>query len=388
MKTKRICQICFSLDQKLLISQKFSTIGNTDLSYNVVICKRCGFIFSSNMPSEKDLTEYYKSLNRYEGVEGGGVTSNTKNAHSRVVRFLRKYLKFKNLSIFDIGCSTGNLLNAFKEKGFAHVSGLDPSTSCKKIAKKLYGINIFTGVLSEYFSQEKYDVVLLSHVLEHLPDLPATFTKLNNLTNDNSLLYVEVPAAHKFNMNIKEPFSHFSIEHINFFTEKSLKNLMNVHGFENVYMKTALNRRNYFPHFPVIMSVWRKTGKKHKVFPDYDARKIMDFYIERSNKKMEKLDTIISNIHSLGKPIIIWGAGSHTMKLMARTKLASVPVDSIVDRNKTLWGKKCCGIKVEDPEILKSKNIPILISTSAYQDEIKKYIKNTLKLPNKIITLY
>lgn len=387
MKIKRICQICFNTDPIFLISQKFSTIGNTDLSYDIVICKHCGFIFSSNIPSEEDLTKYYKNLNRYEGNEGGGVTTNTKNAHSRIVRTLKKYLK-SNASIFDIGCSTGNLLNSFKEAGFRQVSGVDPSKSCKKIAKDLYGINIFTGVLSEYKVQEKYDTILLSHVLEHLPDLPTTFTKINNLIHDNSILYIEVPAAHKFTMDIKEPFSHFSIEHINFFTEKSLENLMNKNGFEKVYLKTVLNKKDYFPHFPVIMSVWKKTNKKRKIVSDNDAKDIMDFYIERSNRKMERLENIIDKINLLGESIAIWGAGSHTMKLMARTKLASTNIDSIVDKNKTLWGKRCCGIKVQNPESLKTKNVSILISTSAYQDEIKKYIKNTLRIPNKIITLY
>ena len=48
---------------------------------------------------------------------------------------------------------------------------------------------------------------------------------------DNGLLYVDVPDVMQFGRTADAPFQEFSIEHVNYFSAKSLSNLMRAHGF-------------------------------------------------------------------------------------------------------------------------------------------------------------
>ncbi|GAG55674.1 unnamed protein product [marine sediment metagenome] len=59
-----------------------------------------------------------------------------------------------------------------------------------------------------------------------------------------------------------------------------------------------------------------------------------------------------------------------------------------VDSNTRYIGKKLNGVEIKSPSDIREEEVPILISTYAYQQEIAYQIKKVLKLRNEIIKIY
>lgn len=81
---------------------------------------------------------------------------------------LRNYSSFSTLKLLDIGCGMGGYLIAGQELGIS-CTGIEPSLSHSAIGRNVFGLNIINTPFDESFRQvERYDIILLSHVLEHI----------------------------------------------------------------------------------------------------------------------------------------------------------------------------------------------------------------------------
>ena len=163
--------------------------------------------------------------------------------------------------MLDIGCSTGALLAAFKQRGYTDPEGLDPSPACATIARETHGILVRTGTAADVAAlPRRYGLVILSAVLEHLLDPLQTLRDVWQVLDDEGLLFIEVPDVEGFAACARAPFQEFSVEHINYFSAASLASLAGAAGFTGV----ALERRR-IPWrsdslVPVVHAVFRKTS--------------------------------------------------------------------------------------------------------------------------------
>ena len=85
---------------------------------------------------------YYRDLSKYEYDQREGVESPFDLERFRQnVAEARVFIPGPDARILEIGCSTARLLSLLKEAGFGNLLGLDPSPSCARAAKRLYGID-------------------------------------------------------------------------------------------------------------------------------------------------------------------------------------------------------------------------------------------------------
>ena len=145
----------------------------------------------------------------------------------------------------DIGCSHGYLLSLFKNQGkFVH--GIEPSSKLKSLAKEIYDIDTTDFIDQNFFHGHKYDLIIISHVLEHITN-PIQF-----LSYVSNLLAVEVTYLLKLLPRLfsnVDPFSFF--EHINYFSYSSL-NLRSLSGFSLVEQYIFDNDKNISPFYPTL----------------------------------------------------------------------------------------------------------------------------------------
>jgi 2-polyprenyl-3-methyl-5-hydroxy-6-metoxy-1,4-benzoquinol methylase len=59
---------------------------------------------------------------------------------------------------------------------------------------KSNGINVRKGSIEQIKSNEKFDLIILSHVLEHLLNPSVFLKKIKSILSDNGILYIEVPS--------------------------------------------------------------------------------------------------------------------------------------------------------------------------------------------------
>ena len=84
----------------------------------------------------------------------------------------------------------------------------------------------------------------------------------------------------------------------------------------------------------------------------------------------------------------MWGAGTHTLRLLKTGSLANARIVGFIDSNRNYQGKQLRGIPILAPEAIEGANETILISSHVAEQEIKAHIQNDLKWANPIVCLY
>jgi hypothetical protein len=130
------------------------------------------------------------------------------------------------LSILEIGCGTGYLLEQFHARG-ATVTGIEPggqSTSTNphiKIVRDFFPSEQVTG---------EFDVIIMYLLLEHMPDPTSFLSTAIGFLKKNGKLVVVVPDCETF--LIKGDVSILFSEHYSYFTTKSFHNSLRVGGWQ------------------------------------------------------------------------------------------------------------------------------------------------------------
>lgn len=369
--------------------------GSLLRGYDVVVCEKCGFSFADRIPGQTAFDAYYRDMSKYEHRDrSGGVTAHDMARFRATVDTILPYLTDMNSRLLDVGCSTGQLLALFKESGFKNVTGLDPSPTCAKTARELFDIHVLTGVLADVSriraSEPPFDVIILIGVLEHLRDLDSSLKGVRELASPNALIYVEVPDATDFASWPDAPFQEFSTEHINYFSAVSLTNLMSRFGFAQVYSRQIARHQSQSTIMPVVTDIYRKEelSGTSPIIPDTETERGLAAYIARSRQTDESIRKIIDDLVVSCSPVIVWGVGTHTLRLLETSRLAQANIVAFVDSNPRYQGKELHGRPIVAPASLHGQSESIIISSRVFQMDIEKFIRKVMGLKNDIIKLY
>lgn len=392
----RACAVCAGHDKKLLFRQQFSTLSSGSLleGYDVVVCTRCGFGFADGVPGQAAFDLYYESMSKYENSERGGQESEFRSARFReIAELVGRVVPDRSAAILEIGCSTGNLLHALKETGYADVRGVDPSPACVEAAERLYGVPVLAGTFWSLPSDMRAcDLLVLVGVLEHIRDVEEVLGRIRRILADDGMVFIEVPDAARFASRPDAPFQEFSTEHINFFTAASLANLMRVHGFEQVHVETGEVEQNVGAMSPVISGFYRKCAvpvhAADGLTRDETTEKGLVDYIDWSSRVDRGIREAVDRLVESRDPVLVWGVGTHTSRLMATSRLADANIGAFVDSNPRYQGKQMHGVPVLAPAELRGRREPILISSRVFQHEIARQIREDLGATNELILLY
>ena len=159
------------------------------------------------------------------------------------MRFLSKiYFKIssfalkvnKNSYILDYGCGTGEILNNFSKSGYKNLYASD-FVRHKNLEKKIkFSKNI------EKFKNIKFDLIIINHVIEHVPDPLNFLLKLKSKLKPKGKIIGQTPNYKDFTFNLfgdtwgalHQPY------HLNLFSKMSLKKLCSETSF-NVKISQA-----------------------------------------------------------------------------------------------------------------------------------------------------
>ncbi len=366
----RPCPICFGDQKKKLYTQHFhnNVIALMD-RYDIVVCDACGLAYADHIPSQEKFSAYYADMSKYEFNDAQGVVADDYVIYfKKIVSFISPHLKDKKAHILDIGCATGALLSIFKEEGYTNLWGIDPSSACVETAQKLYGLKATANNISNFDPGQKFDVIILSAIFEHLVDFTASMHKIRALLNDGGLLFIEVPDAERFDAYISAPFQQFSIEHINYFSQQSLTNLYATCSFDIVDMKPHDHLLNQTVDPDIFALAQKMPEGDFRIQKDEVSESKISNYIAQCREIDTDIKKIIHDYLSDKEKIIVWGVGTHTQRLIG----AGLDVSKIlyfVDSNTRYVGKKLNDLEIRSPKNI-DNDAPILISTYSYQQEI------------------
>lgn len=124
------------------------------------------------------------------------VFPNAKRAKARLLS------EFKGRRILDVGCGASKTPGAI---------GIDRRRRKDRPDELQMDIEHDLTVFPWPIEDDSFDLVIVSHVMEHLPDTVRTMEELNRITQHGGKIYIEVPHYTWF-----ESFRHY--EHKHFFT--------------------------------------------------------------------------------------------------------------------------------------------------------------------------
>lgn len=206
---------------------------------NSLLCSVCEFLFLDIRFSEKELKNLYHN---YRDAEYNSLREEYEPGYSKRNDDLNGGINYLNdiesfilphvtlpVTILDWGGDTGKNTPFKSNNNLIHIydiGGKGAESSAVIVGKK------------EAFNNE-YSLVVCCNVLEHVPFPLDVLQDITKTMSKRSLLYIEVPfedifVKYKDNFHIHKKHWH---EHINFFSEKSIKALITNAGFVIVNMK-------------------------------------------------------------------------------------------------------------------------------------------------------
>jgi len=371
------------LEQLTSNKWELPSIGTKNIGFG--ICPKSGLVMQSPSPTPNQIQTYYETAATYINPGRDGKPSLEKvKVLDRMINYTISSIGLIPKSIFQVGCSNGYTLNRFREAGATFTTGIDPSIASHDLAKRLYNIETIIGPFEDYNDKSnKYDLFILTHVLEHLFNPIDTLRKCNDMQNDDGWILIEVPLFER--MDLFGP-GIFTLEHLNYFSEKTLIETVTRSGYEVIF-----STKYFFHHeYPVITIIARKDPNVNIIKSnDYNRSSVLAInYINQEKKSWEKIEQKIKERVDLSSSIYIYGAGIHTSQLLAYTDIKETfNIIGLLDSSSTKWGKNigkynCYNIN----EININENDIFLISSYASENEIFKFLVKNYN--NKIVRLY
>ena len=269
--------------------------------------------------------------------------------------FTSKY-KLKNKSAIEVGCGRGDYLEIIN-KYIKNSYGLEGSKSNYILAKKK-GLNVINGFISNKnfkITNKKFNAFFIFSYLEHIPNINDFLSGLNNNLEEDSIGIIEVPNFEKILK--KNLYSEFIVDHLYYFTNKTLDFLLQRNGFEIIKIKHIWGG--------YILSATVRKRKNLKIDLNYHLKAIK-----------KQLLNIIKK-YSNKQKVVIWGAGHQSLTLLSSLKLEK-KIKYIVDSASFKQNKYAPGtnLKVLTPTILKRDNIKLLLVVAAgFNNEVCKIAK-------------
>lgn len=209
--------------------------------YTYKVCLNCGL--GELELAAHDMSKHYDAeYDEYEKEATGIITAVAKMFFLDRYEYVKRFSNLNTIKkVLDIGSGKGKYLSNFLNDSNISLVGIDVNESAIELSKEKYpNIKfVYSNDLTDIEQFGKYDLVSMWHVLEHI-DNPVEYLKqVNRLLTNKGDFYVEVPNINSMNLKIfGSRYQWISLpEHLYFYSEKSLKMLLEKTGFEirNVY---------------------------------------------------------------------------------------------------------------------------------------------------------
>ena len=167
----------------------------------------------------KEIREIYAVYAVYEqggGAEQASFDASTGSAMARsqrIVAWLSKQGQLRdNGALLDIGCGNGSFLQAYGHSNPGwRMTGLELDARNKACVESIPGVtHLHVGPIDSL--DHKFDLIVMIHALEHIPNPVAFLRSLLERLNPEGRLLIQVPdlAASPFDLLIADHCSHFS----------------------------------------------------------------------------------------------------------------------------------------------------------------------------------
>ena len=154
--------------------------------FQVLDCSKCLVAWTSPVPTDLD-AHYPRYYRRYNPLVIATLTFFYKR---RIARWCRRVKRAG--SALEFGCGAGFMLDALRGYGWK-VAGTERTEEMARFAQEQLGITVYVESQSGIPIGEKFDLVVMFQVLEHLEEPLAQLSRAADLLSDGGSVVVGVP---------------------------------------------------------------------------------------------------------------------------------------------------------------------------------------------------
>lgn len=285
LKQRTACPVCASasfspfmegsVDPQNLKTEDFKiTDSRYGSRWSFQQCDHCSFVFSNPCLHEDAVVEFYSQLEDQEySSEAEGRGKNFKAILKRM-----STIPTPDSTLLDIGAASGIFMNEALGLGY-DVTGLEPSEFLVKEAKRLYGLNIEQGTIENLDDSRTFSTITCLDIIEHLVEPDDFMKRVSRVIKPGGLLVVVTPDIGSLASRLAgKRWWHYRIAHLNFFNLRSLKHLLEKHGFEIV------KKKRYTWNFSAFYLATR-------IFPSLNNKKALQTFLKKINFKLQFFDS-------------------------------------------------------------------------------------------------
>jgi SAM-dependent methyltransferase len=252
------------IERRLFLLDKIFRLDGDKFSSDCTLCCDCDLLFSNPRLDDRDIQNKYKLLNSFNSTTNeynkAPITHKEERA-KRIFNLLKNHIQSSG-SILDLGGQFGYNLKYF-ENYKKYIVDFEEH-------KYKDDICYLGSDLSNI--ENNFDVIISNHTVEHLPYFDDFFNNIVKRLTDNGVLYIEVPLGSLYEAyTMKEPLTHF-----NFFSEKSLANLLLKYNLYPFYIETKYQHITTSGEYCINILA---TKHKHKTKMNYRDTKYFKYHI-------------------------------------------------------------------------------------------------------------
>jgi SAM-dependent methyltransferase len=246
----RVCPICGSNDRRRVFAEEcfdatqwshfaFASRKLPEyMHYRMIVCPNCDLLYADPVPPLDVLVGEYQ-LAGYDSAVEAEYAART---YGRLLRGVLGRLPDR-IGALDIGAGDGAFLKQLIANGFTGVVGVEPSEAPIAAAEETVRPLIRRGVFrAEDFARESFRLITCFQTIEHLYDpLRVCRDACSLLKEDGALLLVfhNRRAISATILGLRSPI--FDIEHLQLFSRRSARVLLQASGCQDVQISTVYN---------------------------------------------------------------------------------------------------------------------------------------------------
>ena len=188
------CLLCSELLASNIVAQN-SKFGKP---FDIALCENCDLYYFVKKPSQAFLDDFYKKQ-FFSELKRSRLTYILKSRFSTMRAFsqfayIQTYINAtQGKKILEVGSADGTFLSFFIKKEW-YCKGLEFNEYMINKAHKKYGIVLErTNIKDIDPGNERFDIIALSHVLEHLTDPIDILKHCKKLLNPGGIVFIELP---------------------------------------------------------------------------------------------------------------------------------------------------------------------------------------------------
>lgn len=279
----------------------------SDNIFEYAKCDNCKTI--SIIQDITDLNSIYpKNYYSFSKDAGKSILNKIKDfIEVKMFKGIVKKLYGNDLSVLDVGGGTGWVLNSLKKATnrfkYFNIVDIDENAESTAIGN---GYSFFKGKIEDYKPKNKFDLIIMLNLIEHVSDPVLVLNSIKDMTKKNGLIVIKTPNNDSLDARIFKEYNWGGLHaprHFNIFSKKSIEILAEKIGLKVESIKYTQGAPQWTTSVMGLLSKYKiininknRSMPEHPIYPIFMAFFAIFDFIRVPFSKTSQMFIIFRNI--------------------------------------------------------------------------------------------